>query len=102
MSADDRDAYVREVIAVAAPDARLLIVAFIPGASYAVPGIARTGVERRFTPQWNVLTTGDEPGSDRNSRQSAYRARQKKPASIVFRICWSRSPVRHYLFQRRQ
>jgi SAM-dependent methyltransferase len=102
ISADDRDAYVREVTAVAALDARLLIVAFIPGASYAVPGIAPTEVERRFTPHWNVLTTGDEPGLDREGRQSAYGARLRKPASMVFQICWSRSPVRHYLFQRRQ
>jgi hypothetical protein len=119
MSVDDRDAYVREVTAVAAPDARLLIVAFIPGASHAVPGIAPTEVERRFTPQWNLLTTGDELGLDRNGRQDAYRARSNRPAShcvfvggrnrwipwlqsMVFRNCWSRSPVRHYLFQRRQ
>ena len=40
MSEQDRDAYVREVTAVAAPDARLLIVAFIPGGSFGVPGIA--------------------------------------------------------------
>ena len=38
MSDGDRDAYVREVTAVAAPDARLLIVAFLPGGRFGVRG----------------------------------------------------------------
>jgi ubiquinone/menaquinone biosynthesis C-methylase UbiE len=61
MSDDDRDAYVREVTKVAAPDARLLIVAFPPG-SFPVRGIAPADVERRFGQAWNMLATGAEPG----------------------------------------
>ena len=39
MSDGDRDAYVREVSAVAAPGARLLIVAFLPGGRFGVRGV---------------------------------------------------------------
>jgi ubiquinone/menaquinone biosynthesis C-methylase UbiE len=62
MSAEDRDAYVREVTAVAAPDARLLLVEFIPGERFGVPGIEPAEVERRFAADWTLLSTGDEPG----------------------------------------
>jgi ubiquinone/menaquinone biosynthesis C-methylase UbiE len=79
MSDDDRDAYVREVTAVASPEARLLIVAFIPGGSYGVPGIDPAEVNRRFVPAWNLLSAGDEPQLDHNGK----------------------NPVRHYLFQRK-
>jgi SAM-dependent methyltransferase len=79
MSAKDRDAYVREVTAVAAPNARLLIVAFITGGSYGVPGIDPAVVEQRFSRDWILLSSGDEPGMDHNGK----------------------NPVRHYLFQRR-
>jgi SAM-dependent methyltransferase len=61
MSAEDRDAYVREVTAVAAPDARLLLVEFTPGGPIAVPGIAQDEIERRFTPAWTLLAAGDQP-----------------------------------------
>jgi SAM-dependent methyltransferase len=60
MSDVDRDAYVREVTAVAAPDARLHIVAFVPG-SVPVRGIDQGEMERRFTPDWELLSTGEEP-----------------------------------------
>lgn len=79
MSDEDRDAYVREVTAVAAPDARLLIVAFVPGGSFGVPGIDQAEVERRFTSDWTLLSAGDEPEMDHNGK----------------------NPARHYLFQRR-
>ena len=79
MSDEDRDAYVREVAAVAAPDARLLIVAFIPGGSFGVPGIAPADVERRFSADWTLLSSGDEPELDHNGK----------------------NPVRHYHFQRK-
>ena len=79
MSDEDRDAYVREVAKVAAPDARLLIVAFIPGGSFGVPGIAPADVERRFSADWTLLSSGDEPELDHNGK----------------------NPVRHYLFARR-
>ncbi|HTI75416.1 MAG TPA: methyltransferase domain-containing protein [Mycobacterium sp.] len=78
MSADDRDAYVREVTAVAAPDARLLLVEFVPGASYGVPGIEPAEIQRRFAAGWTLLSSGDEPALDHNGK----------------------NPARHYLFQR--
>lgn len=60
MSDADRDAYVREVTAVAATDARLLIVAFVPGASFGVPGIAPADVARRFGAHWVLSASGEE------------------------------------------
>ncbi len=78
MSDRDRDAYVREVSAVAAPDARLLIVAFPPGGRIGVPGIDRAEMERRFTTDWTLLSTGQEQELD------------------------DHTPTRYYLFQRRR
>jgi 2-polyprenyl-3-methyl-5-hydroxy-6-metoxy-1,4-benzoquinol methylase len=60
MSDRDRDAYVREVSAVAAPDARLLIVAFNPGGRIGVPGIDRAEMERRFATGWTLLSAEPE------------------------------------------
>jgi ubiquinone/menaquinone biosynthesis C-methylase UbiE len=71
MSAADRDAYVREVSAVAAPCAQLLIVAFIPGASMGVPGIGFDEVQRRFKDGWTLLSSGDEPAMDQNGTSRA-------------------------------
>ena len=76
---DNRDAYVREVSAVSAPDARLWIVAFVPGAQFGVPGIDRTEIERRFASGWRLLSTGQERELDQAERV----------------------PPRYYLFQRR-
>jgi 2-polyprenyl-3-methyl-5-hydroxy-6-metoxy-1,4-benzoquinol methylase len=78
MSAEDRDAYAREVTAVAAPGTRLLLVEFIPGRSYGVPGIGPAEIQRRFAGDWTLLSTGDEPGLNHNGK----------------------NPVRYYLFQR--
>jgi SAM-dependent methyltransferase len=78
MSDVDRDAYVREVTAVAALDARLLIVAFPPG-SFPVRGITEADIEQRFTQDWELVSAGDEPGLSINDRFKA----------------------RHYLFARR-
>jgi ubiquinone/menaquinone biosynthesis C-methylase UbiE len=78
MNAEDRDAYVREVTAVAAPQARLLLVEFIPGGSFAVPGIDPAEVERRFAAGWTSLSSGSEPEMDHNGKD----------------------PARYYLFQR--
>jgi ubiquinone/menaquinone biosynthesis C-methylase UbiE len=61
MSDEDRDAYVREVTKVAAPNARLLIVAFPPG-SFPVRGIIPADVEHRFAQDWELLSAEDEPG----------------------------------------
>lgn len=67
MSDEDRDAYVREVTAVAAPDARLFIVAAPPG-SFPVRGIAQSDVERRFAQEWELLSAGVEPALSINER----------------------------------
>jgi cyclopropane fatty-acyl-phospholipid synthase-like methyltransferase len=78
MSAEDRDAYVREVTAVAAPEARLLLVEFVKGGSYGVPGINPDEVKQRFAADWTLLSSGDEQAMDHNGK----------------------NPARHYLFQR--
>jgi cyclopropane fatty-acyl-phospholipid synthase-like methyltransferase len=78
MSAGDRDAYVREVTAVAARGARLLLVEFITRGSYGVPGVDPDEVERRFAADWTLLSSGDEPAFDHNGK----------------------NPARHYLFAR--
>ena len=78
MSDEDRDAYVREVTTVAAPDARLLLVEFVRGGSFGVPGIDPDEVERRFVKDWMLLSSGDEPAMNHNGK----------------------NPVRHYLFAR--
>lgn len=74
----DRDAYVREVSAVAAPEARLYIVAFVPGGRMGVRGVAAAEMERRFAQGWTLLSSGDERESGRAGK-------------------W---PARYYLFQR--
>ena len=58
MSGDDRDRYVREVTAVAAPDARLLLIEFTPGGSIVVPGVDQAETERRFTPRLDAARDG--------------------------------------------
>jgi SAM-dependent methyltransferase len=71
MSPEDRDAYVREVTAVAAPDARLLLVEFITGGSYGVPGIDPDEVKRRFAADWTLLSSGSESALDHNGKDPA-------------------------------
>lgn len=78
MSDEDRRAYVREVTAVAAPEARLLIIAFVRGGSFGVPGIDEAEVMGLFPPRWTLLSSGDEPGMNHNGK----------------------NPVRQYLFRR--
>jgi SAM-dependent methyltransferase len=78
MSDGDRDAYVREVSAVAAPDARLLIVAFLPGGRFGVRGVQPTEMERRFASGWTLLSTGAERQLDE-----------------------AQTPARYYLYRRR-
>ncbi len=77
MSNSDRDAYVREVSAIAAPDARLLITAFRPGGRFGVRGVEPAEMERRFTQGWTLVSTGDERELD-----------------------GEQTPTRYYLFQR--
>lgn len=76
MDDGDRAAYVREVTGVAAPDARLVILAFAPGGSFGVPGITAGEVEQRFTPTWRLMSTGAEHADHR------------------------RNPLQYYVFQR--
>ncbi|ORV10887.1 class I SAM-dependent methyltransferase [Mycobacterium celatum] len=61
MSHHDRDLYVREITAAAAPGARLSIVAFKPGGPVGPAGIDQAEIERRFTPAWTLLSAADEP-----------------------------------------
>ncbi len=77
MNDGDRDSYVREVSAVAAPGARLLIVAFLPGGRFGVRGIDPAEMERRFASGWTLVSAGDERELDEEE-----------------------TPTRYYLFQR--
>ncbi|OHV06446.1 class I SAM-dependent methyltransferase [Mycobacterium talmoniae] len=61
MSSGDRDRYVQEIGAAAAPDARLLMIAFKPGGGFGPPGTDQAEIERRFTPAWALLAAADEP-----------------------------------------
>ena len=61
MSDGDRDLYVKEISAVAAPDARLLMIAFKPSGRFGPAGVDQTEIERRFTPAWAVISATDEP-----------------------------------------
>jgi SAM-dependent methyltransferase len=72
MNDDDRDSYVREVSAVAAPDTRLLIVAFLPGGRFGVRGIDRAELERRFASGWTLVSAGDEQELDREKTPTRY------------------------------
>lgn len=78
MNDEDRDGYVREVTAVTATGGRLLIVAFVPGSSYGVPGIDPTEAQQRFADGWTALGSGAEVQMDHNGK----------------------NPARYYLFQR--
>jgi SAM-dependent methyltransferase len=79
MSDDDRDAYVREVSALAAPDARLLVVAFVPGGRFGVRGIEPAEMERRFAATWTMLSAGDERELDREKTPARYYLFQRRP-----------------------
>jgi ubiquinone/menaquinone biosynthesis C-methylase UbiE len=72
MNDDDRDAYVREVSAVAAPDARLLVVAFLPGGRFGVRGIDGAEMQRRFASGWTLLSSGSEQELDREKTPTRY------------------------------
>jgi len=61
MSDGDRDLYVQEIAAAAAPGARLLLVAAKPGGPIGFLGLDEAEVERRFTPAWTVLSAAEEP-----------------------------------------
>jgi SAM-dependent methyltransferase len=61
MSDGDRDLYVKEISAVAAPGARLLMIAFKPSGRFGPAGVDQTEIERRFTPAWALISATDEP-----------------------------------------
>jgi SAM-dependent methyltransferase len=61
MSAHDRDLYVNQIAAVAAPGARLVMVAFEPSGRFGPTGVEQSEIERRFTPTWTLLSATDEP-----------------------------------------
>jgi SAM-dependent methyltransferase len=91
MSDDDRDLYVQEITAAAAPGARLLIVAAPPGGPIRLLGLDEAEVARRFTPAWTLLSTADERMAFANG--SAYR---HTPITLIR----NRFAVRCYLLQR--
>jgi SAM-dependent methyltransferase len=78
MSDGDRKAYVREVSAVAAPDARLLIVAFLPGGRFGVRGVQPDEMERRFASGWTLMSTGAERELDQEQTPARYYLFQRK------------------------
>jgi SAM-dependent methyltransferase len=61
MSDGDRDLYVQEISAAAAPGARLLMIAFQPSGGFGPVGVDQAEIERRFTPAWALLSAADEP-----------------------------------------
>jgi SAM-dependent methyltransferase len=80
MSDVARDRYVAELGAVAGPQARLLIFAFTPGGQVGVRGIDHAEIERRFAPEWVLVSAGDESEMTNDPQH----------------------PARHYLLQRRE
>lgn len=71
MSAADRDAYVREITTLAAPNGRLFLTAFLPDASFGVPGISEQEVRSRFSADWTLIGSGSEPSMDSNGKDPA-------------------------------
>ena len=55
-----------------------MLVAFVPGGSWGVPGIDPDEVHPRFATAWTLLSSGSEPAMDHNGK----------------------NPARHYLFAR--
>jgi ubiquinone/menaquinone biosynthesis C-methylase UbiE len=77
LSDDQRDAYVREVSAVAASGARLLLVAFLPGKRRGPRGINRSEVERCFSPGWELVGSGPEFTSKAGETLHSYELRRR-------------------------
>jgi SAM-dependent methyltransferase len=72
MSDGDRDLYVQEIAAAAAPDATLLIVGAKPGGPVGFLGLDEAEVARRFTPVWTVLSVAEEPLAFENRPANRY------------------------------
>jgi SAM-dependent methyltransferase len=77
ISDEQRDDYVREVSAVAASGARLLLVAFLPGNRRRLHGIDRGGVERCFSPSWELVDTGPDFTSKVGDKLYFYELRRR-------------------------
>jgi SAM-dependent methyltransferase len=60
MSDHDRDLYVEQITAAAAPGARLAIVGFKRGGGVGPVGIDQAEIERRFRSGWTLLSAADE------------------------------------------
>jgi SAM-dependent methyltransferase len=60
LSADQRDAYVREIGSAAAAGARLLIMAFAERPRRGPKGIDRAEIETRFAAQWELVASGKD------------------------------------------
>jgi SAM-dependent methyltransferase len=60
MSPHDRDLYAQEISAVAAPGARLVMIAFKPS-RFGPAGVDQSEIERRLTPAWALVSAADEP-----------------------------------------
>jgi len=60
MSPHDRDLYAQEISAVAAPGARLVMIAFKPS-RFGPAGVDQSEIERRLTPTWALVSAADEP-----------------------------------------
>ena len=86
MSEGDRDLYVHEISAAAAPGARLLMIAFKPSGGFGPAGVDQTDIERRFAPTWQLVSAADEP-------------RWKPQGGIAGRFA-ARFEARRYVLQR--
>lgn len=78
MSDADRDGYVREVGAVAAPGARLLVVAFLPGGRIGVRGVSAAEMGRRFATGWVLLSSGGERQLDQEQTPAQFYLYERK------------------------
>jgi SAM-dependent methyltransferase len=58
LSDDGRDSYVRAVTTMAAPGARLILAGFLEGKRRGPRGFNQAEVEKRFAPQWELLSSG--------------------------------------------
>ncbi len=84
MSERDRDLYVNEISAAAAPGAQLLMIAFKPRGRFGPAGVDQTEIEHRFTRAWTLMSAADEPRWTAGNRFAArFTARsyvfQRKP-----------------------
>jgi SAM-dependent methyltransferase len=77
ISDEQRDDYVREVSAVAASGARLLLVAFLPGNRRRLRGIDRGDVERCFNSSWELVGTGPDFTSKVGDKLYFYELRRR-------------------------